>query len=131
MVPMKDINHNKIFSKWELLNHSVPQGSILGPLLFLIYTNDFPLSINKIAKPILFADDISIIISNTNSNEFKSNISSVLKQIINWLNSNLLTLNCEKSRFLQFFLKEHKEIKMQLISSKSVITSINLPRFWE
>jgi hypothetical protein len=77
----EDINHNKIFSKLELVKHVVPQEVILGPLLFLIYINDFPLSINKTAKPILLADDTSIIILNTNSVEFKSNISSVLKEI--------------------------------------------------
>jgi hypothetical protein len=52
-------------------------------LLFLIYINDFPLSINKIAKPILFADDTSIIISNINPEKLKSNISLVLNEQLN------------------------------------------------
>jgi hypothetical protein len=73
-VTVKDIRLNKVSSKWEHVKHGVPQGSILGPLLFLIYINDLSLTISKIANPILFADDRSIIISNTNPEEFKSNI---------------------------------------------------------
>jgi len=105
-VSVKDIKRNKVSSKWEHVKHGVPQGSVLGPLLFLIYINDFSLTISKIANLILFADDTSIIISNTSPEEFKSNISLVLIDTINWFQSNLLTRNCEKIHFLQFLTKK-------------------------
>jgi len=100
---------NEVSSKWDHVKHGVPQGSVLGPLLFLIYINDFPLTISKIANPILFADDTSIIIANTSPEEFKSNISLDLIESINWFQGNLLTLNCDKTHFLQFIQKQRNK----------------------
>ena len=76
---------NKLTSKWEPVKHGVPQTSVLGLLLFLIYINELPQILNSVANPILFADDTSIIIiSNTESQEFLNNIITVMNDRINW-----------------------------------------------
>jgi hypothetical protein len=62
-------SYSKGISDWQKVKQGVPQGSILGPLFFLLYINDLPYLINKISKPILYADDTSILCFNSNSTE--------------------------------------------------------------
>jgi len=103
---IKDKILNKLSSSWEITRHGVPQGSVLGPLLFLVYVNDLPITISKIAKSIIFADDTSIIITNDNKVDFINTVCLTMTEISNWFRSNLLTLNYDKTDFLQFLTKK-------------------------
>jgi hypothetical protein len=70
------------FSAWGTLKHGVPQGSIVGPLLFIIYVNDLQLRINSTSRPVLFADDTTVVISSRKFEDFCSVLNLVLSKII-------------------------------------------------
>ena len=79
----------------------VPQGSILGPLLFLIYINDLEKSLSK-SRPILFADDTTILISNRNYNKLIEDTNKEIEKLHNWFSVNKLSLNISKTNYVIF-----------------------------
>jgi hypothetical protein len=65
-----------------MLKHGIPQGPIVGPLLFIIYINDLQLRINSTSRPVLFVDDTIVVISSRKYEEFFSVSNLALSKII-------------------------------------------------
>ena len=79
----------------------VPQGYILGPLLFLIYVNDLP-SASNLLKAIMFADDTKLFFKHKDISVLFSSVNRELQNINEWFISNKLSLNVKKTNFLIF-----------------------------
>ena len=89
-------------SKISDIEYGVPQGSCLGPLLFLIYCNDLPLNLSM-CNSILFADDVTVYKSHENLRYLKWCLEFELSQLLDWFNANKLTLNLSKSVCMLFY----------------------------
>ena len=100
---------NNVVSTPEPVTVGVPQGSILGPLLFLIYVNDLPRCLNH-CNSILYADDTLIYYSARTETELQDKINMDLNSLSQWLNNNLLTLNYEKTKCMIFANKRRSTL---------------------
>ena len=89
---------DKIRSSCLPINCGVPQGSVLGPLLFLIYVNDMANNC-PLGNIRLFADDTNIFLSHSNIDELYNNAQLILTYLFKWFQDNRLTVNSSKSNF--------------------------------
>ena len=124
---------NGIYSDVINLSTGVPQGSILGPLLFIIYMNDIHTATNSF-KAVLYADDTNLIspicsfnsqhsLNHDSLDDVCSKINVELNFILEWLNVNKLSLNASKTKFMLFHYPQRKVDNLSLdlkINSTSI-----------
>ena len=104
----QQVTYNGASSSYKNINCGVPQGSILGPLLFIIYINDLS-TVSNILTSVLFADDTTLIDSDKNLSTLVERFNKELENVVNWLNANRLSLNIDKTNFMIFRPKNRND----------------------
>ena len=122
------VHYNKTNSNTQNISCGVPQGSVLGPLLFIIYTNDLHKSITS--KCIIFADDTTIYTAGRDVSLLCNNMNKDLEQLSHWFKTNKLSLNISKTNCIVFTLnKTTRYDKLKLNIDNSQIHMVDSTKF--
>ena len=95
------VQYNKFSSARIAIQCGVPQGSILGPLFFILYINDLP-NASHLVKPLLFADDTSICYASSDPIVLATVLNEALLNISTWMKANKLSVNIDKTNYIIF-----------------------------
>ena len=107
----------KFISTEEEVKSGVPQGSILGPFLFLIFVNDLPDAFGDSCKFISYADDTQLLVFDDNLDGLKQKIKNVIDVAQNWYNKNGMKNNSSKSEILVVSTKKEDKIKIEVLEN--------------
>ena len=116
-------NNLKTIGKEYSVQYGTPQGSCLGPLIFLIFVNDLHLHLHD-CEGIQFADDTTLVFVHRNLRYLQFCIQEELTRLQDWFNSNKLTLNIGKSSYLLYHNKKSKACS----STRMELNGIEIPR---
>lgn len=127
MADLKIVTNVK--SSQDTVKYGVPQGSILGPILFLLYINDI-VNIPGCSEIVLYADDTNVFFSGNDESSVFREANMWLHHLDSWLTSSKLDLNINKTKYLMFKPKgTRKEIDLNLKFRNSVINQSITTRF--
>lgn len=139
--PAHDILASYLSNRWQYVQLSddmssnreitcgVPQGSVLGPLLFILYINDLP-NISQSFTPILFADDTTLIFNDKSTINLQNKIQSDVNKLCDWLYINKLSINIDKTNVLYFNIRnKNMNSNINIFISNKKIKSVNHIKF--
>jgi len=106
------VSFNNVNSESKQITCGVPQGSVLGPLLFLLYINDL-MNVSDLLFSILFADDTNLFLRGKAVDETILLFNLELEKVVEWLKANRLSLNLDKTHFMVFTSSRRSIIQLQ------------------
>ena len=116
------------FSDEKTVNIGIPQGSILGPILFIIYNNDLP-SISPSLKTTLFADDTNFSLTHKDFYPMVGSLNDELRKIHDWTVANRLTINNSKTELLLFSNRSTPHNNEQVVLNGSYVKFVDHAKF--
>lgn len=123
------VNFNNVNSDYKFIERSVPQGSILGPILFNIYINDIVETVQNV-NITLFADDCCIFYSHTDLNILKELVNSDLKTVYDWIIYNKLAINFSKCHYILFSRKRNTLLNnFRMVINDNEINRVSFTNF--
>ena len=114
------VSINGFDSGLTTINCGVPQGSVPGPLLFLLYINDLNQAM-KFCKVCHFADDTNLLCLRNSIKKLNKLVNTDLKHLVNWLNANKISLSAKKTEMVIFKLNQKKfegDLKIKLCGKR-------------
>ena len=121
-------DNKQVFPDWQTVTHGAPQGSCLGPLLFLLFCNDLHLNLTYLSC-IQFTDDTTLYYTHKNQRVLQACIEHDLSKLYDWFGANSLTLNINKTNLLLFDYRKYDKTEFSVLVNGTTLNPVKSAKF--